>query len=95
MSDTPANNQAISLAEFDQIPSRGRTPRLTPEIRALLALSLDTALVFASHGNYTHRTSGCAFGGMAHRIAKKRGAVASTKHLEDGRVAVAFYRNGN
>lgn len=89
----PEGNELISMEQFEAISARHSSKR-SPEAKVLMALNPGTAIVFKEHGGYKCKGKSCGLRTLAAAVAKRRGLIYSSKHLQDGRISVAFYANG-
>ena len=85
----------MDLKTFEKLP-RVMVGRMSKQRRALWALRPDMALVMTHEGYRCSRAlkkpeGSCSLACAAYYVAKARGLISSTKHLDDGRIVVAFY----
>jgi hypothetical protein len=81
----------IPLEQFENLPAR--MTKHTKQYSCLLALPVGKA-VLLTHDNYKcprNIATKCNLYTLAKLIAKKRGLTADCRHLEDKRIAIAFY----
>ena len=82
----------IEMTAFEKLATRRRKDT-SRQHQALHNLPAGKAIIM-DHAPYKCKngtSAGCALTHLVHRVAHKRSLAAATKHLADGKLAVAFY----